>query len=304
MLVVEDSPIERTLLAALARKSGHEVIEARDAAAALTAAESSPPDIILLDIHLPDMDGLTLLSQLRTEHPYVPVVVISASADPEQVEAALDLGAVNFMFKPFKAREVRFILNRLSRAFAEEEGLQGALDFILERTTQLVVPGDPASIPHVVTYLGHEIRNHYPRYRLPIPDIKLALYEAMANAVEHGNLEIDFHGKGEAMIDPGGLAELVRQRLEDPRLAVRQIFIDVYYRREEVEYRVRDEGRGFDPSTFDKQEALADTEALHGRGLALIRFYMDDVTWSDDGTEIRMTRQLTRNSNSTEDEPG
>lgn len=292
--MVEDSPIERTLLSALARKSGHEVVEARDAGSALAAAEAHPPDVILLDIHLPDMDGLTLLSQLRTEHPYVPVVVISASADPEQVEAALDLGAVNFMFKPFKAREVHFILNRLSRAFAEEEGLQDALDMIEERRTHLAAPGDPGAIPHVVTYLGHEIRHHYPRYRLPIPDIKLALYEAMANAVEHGNLEIDFHGKGEAMIDPGGLAELVKQRLQDPRLAARKVHVDVVYRANEVEYRVRDEGPGFDPTTFDKLGALADTDALHGRGLALIRFYMDEVEWSEDGTEIRMTRRLHR----------
>ncbi len=301
MLVVEDSPIERTLLAALARKSGHDVAEARDAGSALAAAEAHPPDIILLDIHLPDMDGLTLLSQLRTEHPYVPVVVISASADPEQVEAALDLGAVNFIFKPVKSREVRFILDRLSRAFAEEEGLQDTLDMIAERRTKLIAPGDPSSIPHVVTYLGHEIRHHYPRYRLPIPDIKLALYEALANAVEHGNLEIDFHGKGEAMIDPRGLAELVRQRLEDPRLAARRVHVEAHYRTNEVEYRVRDEGRGFDPKTFDKHGALSDTEALHGRGLALIRFYMDDVAWNEAGTEIRMTRQLNRKPRSSEE---
>jgi anti-sigma regulatory factor (Ser/Thr protein kinase) len=57
---------------------------------------------------------------------------------------------------------------------------------------------------------------------------------------------------------------------------------------------VRDEGQGFDPEGFDAKRALSDTERLHGRGLALIRHYMDDVEWSDGGREIRMVRTIER----------
>ncbi|MFV1959776.1 MAG: response regulator [Planctomycetota bacterium] len=293
-LVIEDSITERTLLTALARRNGFDVVGAENGAQALAQAEARAPDIVLLDVHLPDMDGLVLLSQLRAEMPYVPVVVISASAEPAQVEAALELGAVNFMFKPVKAREVRFILDRIARALREEAGLQEVLTTIVERQTRLEMPSDPSAIPRIVTYLGREVRYHYPGHRIPVPDIKLALYEALANAIEHGNLEIDFEGKAEAMMDPGVLACLIRNRLQDPRMGSRRVYVDVIYRPAEVEYRVRDEGPGFDPASFEREAALADVNALHGRGLALIHHYMDAVAWDERGNEIRMVRRLAR----------
>lgn len=295
-LIVEDSPTELTLLTALSRKQGLNVVQASDAESARAIVERETPDLILLDVHLPGADGLSLLSRIRDEHPFVPVVVISSSTDARLVEDALNLGAMNFLHKPVKAAEFRFVVHRIARVLEEEEGVQEALASITERSTQMSVPCDPALLPRVVAYLGREVRQHYPGHPVPLLDIKLALYEALANAVEHGNLEIGFQGKGKALSDVNGLRELVAlRRLKSP-YAGRKVHVSVVYRPNAVEYRIRDEGRGFDPEAYSTEDALSNTERLHGRGLALIRHYMDEVSWDEGGREIRMVRNIGRRS--------
>jgi CheY-like chemotaxis protein len=293
-LVVESADADRGVLARIAQDCGLEVTEVATGAAAMEAAEQKEPDVVLLDVHLPDMDGLQVLAQLRVDHPDLPVIVIAEPCEGERVEAALEVGALNYLCKPVNAREVAFVLDRLQRALQEEAGLQAPLQTVQERRTALQLPCDLDLIPGVVLLLGREATCHYPGYRIPVADIKLALYEALANAVEHGNLEIDFEGKAEALMDPGGLADLIRKRRGDPRFAERVVQIQVIYRPAEVEYRVRDEGPGFDPMDFCPKKALGNVEALHGRGLALIRHYMDEVEWNPDGNEIRMSRRLQR----------
>ncbi len=293
-LVVEGGAVERRLLGAIAEGQGLQVREVADGATAVRAAEAEVPDVILLDMELPDADGLRILSQLHSEHPDVPVVVLAHPSDADRIEAALDLGAVNFVCKPVKPREIVFVIDRIRRALRAEAGLTEVLEVIVDRTTRLEVPCDLGLIPRVVSLLGRELQHHYPGFRVPTSDVKLALYEALANAMEHGSLEIDFEGKAEAMIDPGGLQELVRRRQEDPRFRGRKVHVDVHYGAERVEYVVRDDGPGFDPRRFVRREALTDVQALHGRGLALIRHYMNDVRWNDAGNEIRMARRLAR----------
>jgi CheY-like chemotaxis protein len=293
-LVVDDVEADRLRVASLAQARGFEIVEAEDGASALAAADAHLPDLVVLDIGLPDIDGLRMLASMREQHPLVPVVVVSSTGDSAQVEEALDLGAVNFVRKPVTAEELGFVLDRIRRALREESDLQEVLDLVTERRTRLSFRGEPALLSRVVAYLGRELRLHYPGYLVPVADVKLALYESLANAIEHGNLEIDYDSKTEAMARSGALEQLVTERLADPRFGRRHVHLEALYHRDLVEYRIRDEGRGFDPVAFEARRALADTTALHGRGLALIRHYMDDVGWSHGGSEIRMRRRLVR----------
>jgi CheY-like chemotaxis protein len=291
-LVVDDVATDRHLLSSLTRDRGFEVVQAVDGSSALETANAIRPDVILLDIGLPDRSGLSVLAHLRDDHPFVPVVVVSVSEDARHVEEALNLGAVNFIRKPVKPHEFRFVLDRIFRSLERESDLHTVLKLVAVRQTSLSFPGRPAVLPKIVAYLGRELRNHYPGFRVPLPDIKLALYESLANAVEHGNLEIDYAAKSAAMQDRGAFEKLVEERLADPRYGGRKVHVTVVYHPESVEYRIRDEGPGFDPSPYGEHQDLTDTSALHGRGLALIAHYMNDVEWNEAGNEIRMTRQL------------
>jgi len=104
-LIVEDEPAIRRFLRATLVANGYEVLEAGTAHAGLTLARSEAPDVLILDLGLPDGDGLDLLKTLR-ESSTVPVLVLSARDAESAKVAALDAGADDYVTKPFGADEL------------------------------------------------------------------------------------------------------------------------------------------------------------------------------------------------------
>jgi DNA-binding response OmpR family regulator len=289
--VVDDVADIRAILGARAAKRGFDVIEAGDGETGVRLARERRPDLILLDLRLPRLGGLEALGEIREHDPHVSVVIVAGVPDPDELQRALDLGAVNFVCKPFDATEIDFVLDRVYRAVTQDQDLRPVLDIVAARTTSLSFPGQPGALARIVAWLGRELTWSYPGYDLPLPEIKLALYETLANAVEHGNLGITYDHKSSAMEQPGGMEELVRARLADPEMGARRVHVHVEYLADRVVYRVRDEGKGFSPAAL-REKPLGDTTALHGRGIALVRHYMDEVSWNDTGSEIRMVHRL------------
>ncbi len=118
-LIVEDEPAIRRFLRATLSVNGYEVLEAATAHAGLTLARGEQPDIIILDLGLPDRDGLALLQELR-QSSEVPVLVLSARDAESAKVAALDAGADDYVTKPFGADELmarlRVVLRRRVQA--------------------------------------------------------------------------------------------------------------------------------------------------------------------------------------------
>lgn len=105
ILVIEDEkPIQRFLRASL-EDAGYCVSEATTAAEGLRIAMRQPPDVVILDLGLPDQDGQDLLMRLR-EWFYSPILVLSARDQEEQKVKALDLGADDYLTKPFGVSEL------------------------------------------------------------------------------------------------------------------------------------------------------------------------------------------------------
>lgn len=281
----------RDVLRRLAEQCGFDVIEAVDGEEGVDAAARLAPDLILLDMHMPRLDGLPALSKIRENDPFVPVVVVSSTTDPETTERALSLGAVNLIRKPFDRLEIQFVLDGIYKAIEQEAGVRDVIDLVDRRTTHLSFASESGILSKVVAYLGRELQLGYPGYAIPITEIKLALYEALANAYEHGNLEISFEEKTSVMLEPGGIAKLVKERLDNPELAARKIHIAAEYDAGSATYRIRDEGKGFDHEGHANRPPAA-TTALHGRGITLIRHYMDEVAWNGAGNEIVLRKCL------------
>ena len=119
ILVVEDEPGIRAVLRALLEGEKYRVVEAETARRAMIEARAHKPDLLLVDLGLPDGDGLTVIRLVREWSP-VPIVVLSARTMEEQKIAALDAGADDYVTKPFNAREllarVRAALRRNARS--------------------------------------------------------------------------------------------------------------------------------------------------------------------------------------------
>jgi two-component system, OmpR family, response regulator len=122
ILVVEDDQNLQRALSYSLDKEGYEVASAADGAQALALARQAPPDLILLDVMLPVMSGLEVCRILRAES-QVPIIMLTARTEETDKVAGLDLGADDYLTKPFGMREllarVRALLRREKRAMPE-----------------------------------------------------------------------------------------------------------------------------------------------------------------------------------------
>ncbi len=115
VLVVDDEPMVREVVTTYLTRDGLDVTEASDGASALRAFEKSRPDLIVLDVMLPEIDGYSLLSEFRSRS-NVPVIMLTARGEETDRVLGLELGADDYVVKPFSPRElaarVRTVLKR------------------------------------------------------------------------------------------------------------------------------------------------------------------------------------------------
>jgi DNA-binding NtrC family response regulator len=112
VLIVDDDEALRTLLARELSRSGHRVAQAADAAQGLARLAEEEPEVVLLDLMLPDRPGIDLLRQLRAERPTVEVVVLTAHGTIDTALAAMKLGAHDYLRKPCHLQELELTLER------------------------------------------------------------------------------------------------------------------------------------------------------------------------------------------------
>lgn len=105
ILIVDDEPSIVELISAYLRREGYEVLTARDGPSGLKAARLLKPDVVVLDVMLPGMDGIELLSQLR-RHSDVYVILLTAKSDETDKIIGLTVGADDYLTKPFSPREL------------------------------------------------------------------------------------------------------------------------------------------------------------------------------------------------------
>ncbi len=126
VLVVDDEPMVREVVTTYLTRDGLDVTEASDGASALRAFEKSRPDLIVLDVMLPEIDGYSLLSEVRSRS-NVPVIMLTARGEETDRVLGLELGADDYVVKPFSPRElaarVRAVLKRSDRARLESDSV-------------------------------------------------------------------------------------------------------------------------------------------------------------------------------------
>lgn len=139
ILIVDDDPQIRQVLRIALEREGHELITASDGAAALTLAQSARPDLIVLDIGLPEMDGLEVCRRLRKSSE-VPILFLTARDEEVDRVVGFELGADDYVTKPFSPRElaarVKAILKRAGQGGGAANGAQAYRRGLIE-----LVPG-------------------------------------------------------------------------------------------------------------------------------------------------------------------
>lgn len=125
ILIVEDEPAIRRLLRATLGAHDYRTLEAANGAEALTALRHHRPDLVLLDLGLPDTDGLGLVGRIREQSP-VPIVVLSSRGEEAAKVTALDSGADDYVTKPFGAEELMARIRAGLRHRLQQQGADRA----------------------------------------------------------------------------------------------------------------------------------------------------------------------------------
>ncbi|HIC91845.1 MAG TPA: sigma-54-dependent Fis family transcriptional regulator [Syntrophaceae bacterium] len=110
ILVVDDELSMREMLKILLKKEGYEVVTASDGEKASQLFKKDHYDLIIADIRMPKMDGLTLLHRIKEHHPHIPVIMITAYASPDDAILAMKEGAYDYITKPFKVEEIKSVI--------------------------------------------------------------------------------------------------------------------------------------------------------------------------------------------------
>jgi DNA-binding NtrC family response regulator len=119
VLIIDDEHAVAQMLGHILRKDGYEVSEADTAAKGLDAVQSKVPDLVLLDLNLPDANGLTVLSRILRSHPATQIVMMTGQGDIETAVQSMKLGARDFLTKPFDSSQLKSSLQSLWRQSAE-----------------------------------------------------------------------------------------------------------------------------------------------------------------------------------------
>ncbi|HVE27213.1 MAG TPA: response regulator transcription factor [Sporichthya sp.] len=145
VLVVDDEPSLTDLLSMALRYEGWEIRTAGDGAGALKAAREFRPDAVVLDVMLPDVDGLELLRRLRADTPDIPILFLTARDAVEDRIAGLTAGGDDYVTKPFSLEEVvarlRGLIRRTKAADARNEALLVVGDLTLDEDSHEVRRG-------------------------------------------------------------------------------------------------------------------------------------------------------------------
>jgi two-component system, chemotaxis family, chemotaxis protein CheY len=130
ILVVDDYSTSQRLLSFILRQSKHTVVTALDGLSALARLAEAPVDLVITDLNMPEMDGLTLLQELRADERFqsLPVIILTGSAYEQDSSRARAAGATTFLTKPVESEEliatVHGLLTHHERAAAVQAGVQ------------------------------------------------------------------------------------------------------------------------------------------------------------------------------------
>lgn len=111
ILVVDDAHFMRMQCSKVLRSDGHEVLEAADGSEAVQRYEESDPDLVLMDVTMPVMDGIEAVKTIKQASPQARIIMVSATGQQSMVMSAIEAGALDFVIKPFQPQRLLEAVN-------------------------------------------------------------------------------------------------------------------------------------------------------------------------------------------------
>jgi CheY-like chemotaxis protein len=273
VLIVDDSAMDRRLSGGLLKKYvGLHPIYAQNGREALSSIPQDVPDIVVTDLQMPEMDGLELVETIRKHYPSLPVILMTAHGSEEIAVKALQKGAASEVLEVAQAHQKQKLV----------------LECLVQTESRFVIVNDVSAIAPLVGQLENNLKRMGLCDDTGLIQVAVALREALVNAIFHGNLEVSSELLS---IDPPAYDALVEERRGRSPYRDRRVHITARETRTEATYVITDEGPGFDPTNLPDPLDPANLEKPSGRGLMLIRTFMDEVIHNERGNQITMVKR-------------
>jgi DNA-binding response OmpR family regulator len=272
VLVVEDEQDTGELLAANLRRWGYEPTVLREGKPVVPWVRQYQPDLILLDLLLPDMHGYTICETLKLEREtnLIPIVMVTALTSPEDKIRGLQVGANRYMTKPFTADELQQAIEQALawKTDLQRRGTEGEIRFHLQSDTKYL---DELNHLLAALFLFSGLSPSQ------VKQLTTAVRELGTNAIEWGH------------------------RRQSERIVTVDYLIDT----EKVTITIRDTGPGFDPTNMphaaqpdDPIRHLMVRETLGlregGFGILMARGLVDELEYNEKGNEVRLVKYFAR----------
>lgn len=240
-----------------------EIDEANDGVTAFNMVMTNDYLVLILDITMPGMDGLTLLKSLREHKKSTNVIIVTGHAELEMVMEAMDQGAFNFFTKPVEMTELKRSLDKLLAKDTEKADFAKTFSYMLESSAKFKVPSETIyseplkdMIAHSMSIQGYDFND--------IESLSYAFIETFFNAVEHGN----------------------------KRNKSKFVEVDFTIDKTAARVEVKDEGEGFDESTIPVNFDPKDLDFKFGRGIYLMKCNTDELSFSEGGRKVTLVKNF------------
>ena len=291
VLVVDDAALDRRIAGGFVEEEGSIPVYAENGREALRIIERDKPAVVLTDLQMPEMDGLELVRQIRQDHPRVPVILMTAYGSEEIAVAALRAGAASYVPKKYLKRDLGQALQVVLAAVEAVQQRDEVRNFLRQTESRYVLGYEPAGTPALISHLQDSLTQLNFCDEAGLLQVSTALTEALANAIDHGNLELDSALRESP---DNAYRKLRRERAQQAPYRERRVHVIAKLTPSEVMYVIRDEGAGFDPSQLPDPRDPENLVKPSGRGVLLIRTFMDEVTYNEKGNEITMIKRRGR----------
>lgn len=287
ILVVDDSQLEQRIVAKLLEPLGWRTSFAHNGVEALAAIARQAPSIVVTDVQMPHMDGLTLVEKVRDRFPQVPVVLMAGHGSERIAVEALKAGAADYVPKQSLTHDLVPALDRVLSIRQADARRFRLLAGLTRRSSQFVLENDPSLVPPLVSMLRDDM---VAIGLCDVPDATragVALEEALLNAMHHGNLEVS-----SALRENGDEAfhKLSAERRAQSPYRDRRVRVNARLVPGRATFVISDQGPGFDVTKLPDPDDPDYVPGPSGRGILLMRAFMTDVRYNSTGNEVTLVK--------------
>jgi len=297
ILVVDDSAVDRRFVGGILSRDGRFRVEfAEDGSQAISKMREAKPDVVVTDLQMPNRNGLELVAAVRMHHPGVPIILMTGHGSEDLAVEALQRGATNYVPKTQLGERLLDCVEE-AIALAKADRTYNRLicclarcdfDFELENDASLIDPLVDL-VQQMVAGMG--LTDATGRYR-----VGAALKESLLNAMYRGNLEVSFKDMQDTRVSliEGKGEDIVNRRRSEPQFKERKVRVSIVNDPQLAKFVIADQGPGFNPASIPAAGQPGSLDPETGRGLVLMRAFMDEVTFNSPGNEVTLIKRRER----------